>query len=287
MKKLSIIVLNYNTANVLADCLSSLFEVKNEVDFEVIVVDNASKDDSVKLVKKRFPWVKLIASETNKGFSAGNNLANKTAKGEYILFLNPDTTVPQDTLQTCVEYMDNHEDVGAMTCKLVLPNGKLDKDARRSFPTPWVALSHFMFLDRLFPKSKLFSKYWYGYISPNTEHEVDALQGAFFLARKTILDKIGWFDETFFLNGEDLDLSWRIKQQGWKIMYYPKVSIVHLKKVSKKLGDRLKNEVSGVKSMEIFYKKHMWDRYPFYINYLVVAGIYGIRFLRSITNFLQ
>lgn len=285
--KLSIVILNYNTQKLLQECLDSISKVKNEAHMEIIVVDNNSTDGSKEIIEKNYKWVKLVKSDTNKGFSAGNNLARKIVKGDYVLFLNSDTLVPKNTLQECVAYMDNNNDVGAMTCKIVLPNGYLDKDARRSFPTPLVALTHFLFLDRVFPKSKLFSRYWYGYISPNSIHEVDVLQGAFFLSRKKILDAVGWYDERYFLNGEDIDLSWKIKNKGWKIIYYPKVSIVHVKKASKRLGNRLKNEISGVKSMEIFYRTRMWDQYPSYLNYLVIFGIQIMKALRSAANLLK
>lgn len=285
--KLSIIILNYNTKKLLEDCLNSLWNVKNELSHEVIVVDNASTDESVDMIKKHFGWVRLIENHENSGFSAGNNLAKNVAKGDYVLFLNSDTIVNQKTLKKSVEYMDKHSDVGAMTCKIVLPNGELDRDARRSFPTPWVAFSHFVYLDRLFPKSSLFSKYWYGYISADEEHEVDVLQGAFFLSRKNILDDVGWFDETYFLNGEDIDLSWKIKNKGWKIIYYPRASIVHIKKGTKKSNRKLKNETSGVKAMEIFYRTRMWDRYPLVVNLLVIGGIQVMRAIRSIFHYIK
>ena len=176
---------------------------------------------------------------------------------------------------------------------MVLPDGKLDKDARRSFPTPWVALTHLVLkLDRVFPRSALFSRYWYGYLDENATHEVDAIQGAFFLVRKKILDQVGWFDEDYFLDGEDIDLSWQIKEAGWKIVYYPKVSILHLKGVTKgknkarrgkvPLKERLKYRLSGVRSMEIFYRKRLWARYPMLVNYLVLTGIKMLKLARAL-----
>lgn len=183
--------------------------------------------------------------------------------------------------------MKSNANVGALTCRTILPSGKDDRDARRSFPTPWVALSHFLYLDRIFPKSKLFSKYWYGFIPSNVEHEVDVLQGAFFLTTKEILDEVDWYDETYFLNGEDIDLCWKIKELGRKIMYVPKYSIIHVKKASKRAKHRFKNEVSGVKSMEIFYRKRMWDKYPLLINWLVIGGIGAMKIFRGIINFAK
>lgn len=285
--QLSIIIVSYNTKNLLEDCLNSLENVKDELIFEIIVVDNASSDGSQEMIRANFPNVKLIESTQNLGFSAGNNLARKNVRGEYVLFLNSDTEVHEGTLKGTVQYMKEHPKVGALTCRTVLANGKDDRDARRSFPTPWVALSHFSYLDRLFPKSEFFSKYWYGYISPEEEHEVDVLQGAFFLSRKSILDDVDWYDETYFLNGEDIDLSWKIKNAGWKIMYVPRYSITHVKKASKRGKHRFKSEVSGVKSMEIFYRNRMWDKYPIYINWLVIGGIQGMKIIRGMLNILR
>lgn len=281
--KLSIIILNYNTKDLLVNCLSSLVRVKKEVSFEVIIADNGSIDDSIPMVKGRFPWVKVVENKANLGFAAGNNRARKVVTGDYVLFLNSDTEMNEATLKETMRYMDENKDVGAMTCKLLLPNGGLDRDARRSFPTPWVAFTHFSFLDRIFSKSMLFSKYWYGFISPDVEHEVDVIEGAFFLVRKDVLDSVDWFDEDYFLDAEDIDLSWKIKEKGWKIIYYPKVSIVHIKKATKKkVSGRFIGR--GVEAMEIFYRKRLWSRYPFLINILVIIGIRVVKILRFATS---
>ena len=290
---LSIVILNYNTKDLLKDCLLSLDKVKNEVSFEVIVTDNGSTDGSQEMLKKDFSWVKLIENNANLGFAVGNNKAKDYCKAENVLFLNSDTIVHKGTLKKCLEYLHKNKKVGALTCKLDLPEGGVDKDARRSFPTPWISLVHLVFgLDKIFPKSPVFAKYWYGYIPEDRVHEVDAIQGAFFLTRKKILDKVGWFDEDYFLDGEDIDLCWKIKQAGWKIIYYPEVSIIHLKGVTKgknkkvkkraPLAERIKFRMSGVTSMEIFYRKRMWSKYPLPLNILVIAGIKCLRVLRII-----
>jgi len=294
MKKkpnLSIIILNYNTKGLLKDCLISLEKVKSEASFEVIVADNGSADGSCEMLKKDFGWVKLVENNANIGFAAGNNRAKDYCKGENVLFLNTDTIVHKGTLKKCLEYLHKNKKVGALTCKLDLLDGGVDKDARRSFPTPWVSLTHLVLgLDKIFPKSPLFAKYWYGYIPEDETHEVDAIQGAFFLVRKKILNKVGWFDEDYFLDGEDIDLCWKIGEAGWKIIYYPEVSIIHLKgatkgknkKVKKKapLAERIKFRASGVTSMEIFYRKRLWNKYPLLLNLLIIAGIKCLRVLR-------
>jgi GT2 family glycosyltransferase len=290
--ELSIIILNYNTEELLEDCLNSIKRYKNEVPLEVIVSDNDSTDNSVDMVRKKFPWVKILEGE-NAGFSVGNNRAKNEVKGNLILFLNPDTVVKKGVLAKTVSYLKKNKDVGAVTCKLVLPSGELDKDVRRSFPTPWVSLTHLVLrLDRLFPKSKLFAKYWYGYISENKTHEVDAIQGAYFLSWKHILDSVGWFDEEYFFDGEDIDLCWRIKEAGWKLVYYPKVSIIHVKGVTKgkskkwkhkvPLEQRLKLRMAGMNSMERFYKKNLWNKYPLLFNWLVIFGIRFFKLIRRI-----
>lgn len=292
--KLSIIILSFNTRELLRNCLNSLENLRSELNFEVIVVDNGSNDGSVEMVDKSFPWVKKIVKiGKNLGFAAGNNKAKPYASGEYVLFLNSDTEVSKGTLKKTVNYLDTHKDVGALTCKIFLTNGELDKDARRSFVTPWTGLVHlFLKLDRIFPKSKLFAGYWYGYIPADRTHEIDALQGAFFLTRKNILDEVGWFDEDYFLDAEDIDLSWKIKEKGWKNIYYPEVNILHIKGATKgkteltkrdvPFQEKLKYRMSGVNSMEIFVKKRIWNKYPLPIMLLVISGIKALKLFRYI-----
>lgn len=288
--ELSIIILNYNTKELLEDCLESLRKRKKEVDFEVIVSDNASTDGGPDMVREKFPEVRLIKGPNN-GFSKGNNRARPLVKAKIVLFLNPDTVVKKDALLKTLRYLKEHKEVGALTCKLVLPNGTLDKDTRRSFPTPWISFSHLVLkADRFFPKSPLFGKYWYGYIPDTATHEVDAIQGAFFLTWKRILDKVGWFDEKYFFDGEDLDLCFQIKKAGYKLIYYPEVEIMHLKGVTKgkvkkwkhkvPLEQRLKLRLAGMNSMERFYRKNLWRRYPLLFSWFVIFGIRSFKLVR-------
>ena len=296
--KLSIIILNHNTVALTRNCLASIEKNRNGVPLEVIVSDNGSSDGSLEMIREEFPWVKVVENETNLGFAAGNNRARGLAKGEYILFLNTDTIVNKWTLAETVRYMDEHPEVGALSSRLVLADGKhLDKDARRGFPTPWVALTHFSGLDRLLPNSKLFAKYWYGGVPEDKVQEVDVIQGAYFLSPKKLLDKVGWFDEAYFLDGEDIDLCWKIHEAGKKIIYYPKASIIHLKGATKgknkktnvevSLKNKIKFRMSSVNSMEIFYRKRMWKRYPILVNILVVLGIKCLKGLRLIKLLLS
>jgi GT2 family glycosyltransferase len=292
MKKLSIIILSYNTQKLLKDCLESVYKFENEADFEVIVVDNGSTDGSFEMVKKDFPKALTVRNKENLGFAKGNNAARSLANGEYILFLNSDTLLQKSALKKSLSFIRRHKDVGALSCKLVLPDGTLDRDARRAFPTPWVALTHFSGIDRLFSKSELLAKYWYLYKSADLTQDVDVLQGAFFLTRREVLDSVDWFSEEYFLDGEDIDLCWKIKQKGLRIVYYPEVFITHIKGASKgkrkssflriTQEERLNVINVGLDSMAIFYKKWLWSRYPLPLNWLVLLGISSLRFLRYI-----
>lgn len=286
--ELSIIILNYNTKELLKDCLNSIKKCENEIPLEVIVSDNASSDGSSGMVKKDFPWVTLLEGE-NVGFSKGNNRARNQVKGEMILFLNPDTVVNEGVLKETTNYLKNHKDVGALSCKLILPDGSLDKDARRRFTTPSIG---FM---------KLFlgngRKYWYEDVDPNKIQEVESIQGAFFLTRKEILDKVGWFDEDYFFQGEDIDLSWKINNLGYKVIYYPEVSIIHLKGVSTgknklwkprmSLKEKLKVKMATVDAMEIFFRKRLFNKYPRAFSLFVILGIKVFRILRLISVFIS
>lgn len=288
MKKpeLSIIILNYNTKKLLVDCLKSLIKVSSEVNFEIIVSDNGSTDGSLEMLNKN-KIIKTVFNKKNLGFAAGNNAAKKYAKGEYILFLNSDTRVPKNTLKKSLDFIKKNKKIGVVTCKMKLPNGGLDPDARRSFPTPWVSLTHFTGLDRVFSESRLFSQYWYGFKPTDETHEIEVAQGAFLLTTKKILDEVGWFNEEYFLDGEDIDLSWKICEAGYQIYYYPKAWIWHTKKGTKKDRKKLRFVMTGVDSMLKFYTERMWDKYPLLINLLVYTGIKvmkSIRFLKYLSS---
>lgn len=275
--KLSVVILNYNTGDFLLKCLQSLEKNKKEADLDIWVVDNASTDESLSLAKKDFPAFHYIETGKNLGFSGGNNVGLRQVKDKYVLILNPDTEVLPGTLLHLLEYMESHPETGACSPKVELSDGTLDWASHRGFPTPWASLKYYFFKDdSLYHLSKRdFSR----------PHEVDSLTGAFILTRKKVLDEVGLFDESYFMYAEDLDLCYRIKKAGYKIIYLPEVKIIHYKGVSSGLkkhsqGITTATDESRVKAfnafyetMKIFYQKNLAKNYPFFINWLVYGGI--------------
>lgn len=293
-KKISVIVLNYNTEELLQNCLTSLSTAlkKLKLKTEVFVVDNASSDNSVSMVRKNFREFKLLVNKVNLGFAAGNNIAVPLTSGEYILFLNPDTIIYPDTLPNLIEYLDKHEDVAVATCKVEFLSGKIDPDCHRGFPTPWVALTHFSGLAKIFPFSPLFNRYHLGFLDFDKIQEIDACLGAFMIVRRKAAEEVGWWDEDYFFYGEDIDWCYRFKKSGWKVIYYPKSKITHLKGASSGIRKETKEVTkatietkrliakTSVRAMEIFYKKHLWSKYNFLINWLVIVSLKILTYLR-------
>lgn len=285
-RDLSIIILNYNTEKLLGNCLKSIeSSKKNNYSYEVIVVDNASTDDSVKMVEEEFKEIELIVNEKNLGFAAGNNRGIKKSAGRYILLLNPDTIVQPDTFKTMVEYMDKHSEVGVATCRVELADGRLDDASHRGFPTPWNAFAYFSGLAKFFPKVKFLTGYTLTYLPLDKVHEIDSGVGAFLIIRRKAGEEVGWLDENYFWYGEDLDFCYRLKQKDWKIMFVPKTKIIHYKGVSSGMkrhtrkvttankGTRLRAAKASTEVMRIFFKKHYQDKYPRLIYWLVMKGI--------------
>src|SRR3989344_2540918 len=292
MIDLSIIIVSYNTKEFIIKCLDSISSgIKGKLDFEIIVVDNASTDASVSVISRlRQDFggqanLKIILNKKNLGFSRANNIGIKEAKGRYLLFLNPDTIVHSDTLETMVDFMDAHADAGASTCRVVMPNGELDDASHRGFPTPWNAFAHFLGLSRIFPKSRLFGGYSLGWMDLSKIHEIDACAGAFMIVRRKAGEEVQWWDEDYFFYGEDIDFCYKLKQKKWKIYYVPKESILHykgvsggIKNISKEIttADRETKERATrarFEAMKIFYNKHYIKKYPSIITWLVFCGI--------------
>src|SRR3989344_8450090 len=212
MIELSIIIVSYNTKDFLRECIDSIKKNTKNLNYEIIVVDNASSDNSLRMLEEKFPDVITIKSKDNIGFSKANNLGVEKSKGKYVLFLNPDTVIYKDSLSKMVKFMDEHEDVGAATCKLVTPGGKLDDAAHRGFPNPWNSFSYFLGLSKLFPKSKLFGGYNLGFLDLSNTHEIDACAGAFIIVRRLAGIQIEMWGGNYFFYGEDLEFCFRLKE---------------------------------------------------------------------------
>lgn len=253
--KLSVIIVNYNVRHFLEQCLRSVMSASNGLAVEVLVVDNNSVDGSVEMVREQFPEVKLIANTDNPGFSKANNQGIKISHGEYVLLLNPDTVVEDDTFQKVIDFMDDHPDAGGLGIRMVDGKGRFLPESKRGLPTPSVAFHKIFGLSWLFPKSKRFGKYHLGYLSEDETHEVDVLSGAFMCMRKKALDEVGLLDEQFFMYGEDIDLSYRLTQGGYKNYYYPEARIIHYKGESTKKGS-LNYVYVFYNAMAIFARKH-------------------------------
>jgi GT2 family glycosyltransferase len=253
--KLSIVIVNYNVKHFLGQCLNSLKRAIEHLDTEVFVVDNASSDGSCNMVQEMFPWVKLIASEINLGFSKGNNLAIEKATGQYVLLLNPDTVVAEDTFDKCLAFMDDHETAGALGVRMIDGKGNFLPESKRGLPTPSVAFYKTFGFSKIFPKSKTFNQYHLGFLPEHETNEVEILSGAFMFIRKEALDKTGLLDESFFMYGEDIDLSYRIIKAGYKNYYFAGTTIIHYKGESTRKGS-LNYVKVFYNAMIIFARKH-------------------------------
>lgn len=280
---LSVVIVNYQTFELTKNTINSIFEYDYPFSYEILVVDNASSDDSLARLKDYFKdSVTFIASSENNGFAAGNNQALRIAKGDYILLLNSDTIVWENTLENIYSYMERRTDVGACGCRVLLENGELDKACKRSFPN--VKNSFF----RLFhiPTNSKDDNYNLTDLADDEVYEIDCLTGAFMFMRARTLDEVGFLDETFFMYGEDIDLCYRIKKAGWKIIYYGKSKITHLKGASSK---KQKNKLiyEFYHAMYIYYKKHHADESSFIVNFAVYIGISLLCILKLILNLFK
>lgn len=285
---LSVIILSYNTKDLLQQCLKSVEKAvrsASSYQTEVIVVDNASRDNSPQVIRKEFPEVKLIVSRKNLGFSGGNNLGIKKASGRYFLFLNSDTEVYPQAFSKVIKLMNRRPQVGALSVKTILASGEMDPDCHRGFPTPWASITYFLGLERLFPRSRIFGQYHQLYCNLDRIHEIDAGAGAFMVVRQEVIKKVGAWDESYFFYGEDLDFFYRIKQAGGKVVFYPKPLLKHYKGASSGLRPesrgltratrttRIEVARASIKAMEIFYRKFYQDKYPRWLTKAVLLGI--------------
>lgn len=298
--RLSIIIVNYNTYKLTKNTIDSCLAEPTCYPYEIFLVDNKSTDDSLEKLKEYFDKeisrgiIKVIANSKNDGFAKANNLAINEAKGDYILLLNSDTLVKQSTIDKCMDYMVDlkNADVGALGCKVSLANGELDKACKRSFPNP---VNSFYKLFGINSNSNN-NNYNLDYLDDDGVYEIDCLVGAFMLVRKSTIDDVGPLDDDYFMYGEDIDWCYRIKQAGWKIIYFGEAEILHYKGgtskgvSSKDLTNKKKNPkliYHFYKSMYIFYKKHYTKKYSIFINLVVYIGIFLLLLSKLISNLFK
>lgn len=271
--QVSIIIVNYNVKYFLEHCLYSVQKAAQSLSAEIIVVDNASSDGSMEYLLEKFPLVTFIDNPANVGFAKANNQALNQAKGEYVLFLNPDTLIPEDCLERCILLFQSDPRIGACGVKMIDGTGRFLPESKRAFPSFKTSFYKLSGLIHLFPHSKRFAKYHLGHLSENKNNEIDVLSGAFFMVGKEVLNKTSGFDERFFMFGEDIDLSYRIQQEGYKNFYFAETCIIHFKGESTKKGSL--NYVSMFyKAMSLFVKKHYKDKNPGAFNFFIETSIW-------------
>lgn len=284
--KLSIIIVSYNVKHLLEQCLHSVYAACKHIESEVFVVDNNSIDDSCAMIRSVFPEVRCIENKKNVGFSKANNQAILLAQGEYIVLLNPDTLVQEDTFEKMIAFADKTPDVGAVGVRMISGDGKFLPESKRGLPTAWVSLSKMIGLHKVFPKSKRYNYYFLGHLSEHETHEVDVLSGACMLVKKSVFEDVGLLDEDYFMYGEDIDLSYRISKAGYKNYYVPETTIIHYKGASTKKQSFVYVQIF-YKAMAIFAKKQLhirpWSLYALCIH-TAIAIFAGIAFLLRIVK---
>lgn len=283
---LSIIIVNYNVKHFLEQCLYSVEAAIRDIDAEVIVIDNCSSDNSLPYLAPKFPEVRFVPNAENGGFARACNQGLELSAGEFILFLNPDTIVPEDCFRHCIQFFKSRPEAGAVGVKMIDGSGKFLKESKRAFPSPRTSLYKLFGLSQLFPRSRIFSKYHLGHLDENENNEVDVLAGAFMMIRKKVLDSVGSFDETFFMYGEDVDLSYRIQKAGFKNYYVAGTRIIHFKGESTRKGTM--NYVRMFyNAMSIFVRKHYGGSRAGIFNFLIHVAIWFRAGLSAVSGFIR
>ena len=289
-KKVSFLIINYNTKDLLEKCLNGLKGIYPNM--EVIVVDNSSGDGSADMVRGNFDWVTLLSSPNN-GLAYASNIALEKATGDYLLYLGTDAFPTPQAISRLVEYMDQNRLVGIITPKLVLRDGTADLHAHRGFPTPWASITYLTKLNKLFSRSKIFNRYYMGYQDMSIPHEIDLCIAHFMLVRREVFEKIGRWDERYFLYGEDVDFCYRTKQAGFKIIYHSNIEVLHYKgatvgirretkdisKASPETQKKARDE--STKAMRLFYETHYEGKYPKPLTWVVLFGIDVLAWMRK------
>ena len=268
----SIIFVNYKTPEMTVRAVRAAQDSADGLSHEIIVVDNGSGDDSVTHIREACPGVRLIESGENLGFSGGNNLALRQAKGRYLLLLNTDIVTHDDAIAKSAAYMDGHPGAGILGARVLLPDGTLDHACHRGFPTPLASFYYFSGMARRHPRDPKYAGYTLSHLSQDTTHPVDTVMGAYMMIRRETMDLIGLLDEDYFMYSEDVDYCYRAKEAGWDVVYYPEAVATHYK-----YGSRGKRRTKTIRdfydSMWIFYQKHYKVRYPLPVTIVVYLGI--------------
>lgn len=267
--KLSVVIVNYNVKFYLEQCIRSLYLSAEGIETEVFVVDNHSTDGSIAYLRERFPNVRFIENQDNKGFSKANNQAIREAKGEYVLLLNPDTLLTSRTLKDCLALLDNDPQAGAAGVAMYGADGRFALESRRALPVPWTSFCKMTGLTRLFPRTRLFGRYYMQFLDPKQAHRIEVISGAFMMIRHKALKQVGMLDEDFFMYGEDVDLSYRILKGGWQNWYVP-TPILHYKGESTQKSS-FKYVYNFYNAMLIFINKHFRNRYHFFVYFIHLA----------------
>lgn len=274
MPDISIIIVNYNVSAFLQQCLYAVQKASAQnIEVETFVVDNNSIDNSVEMVKEQFPHVKLIENSENMGFAYACNQAIRQSAGKYVLLLNPDTVISDDSLTLCHKFMDNNLNIGALGVKMIDGKGNFLPESKRSLPNAKSSFYKIFGLSALFPKSKKFGQYQLRYLDENEIHDIEVLSGAYMFMRKSVLDEVGLLDENFFMYGEDIDLSYRIVKAGYKNVYFPKTTIIHYKGKSTKKAS-IKYVKIFYNAMLIFAKKHYTGKKQFAFRLFISFAVY-------------
>lgn len=269
--QVAVVIVSFNVKPLLRGCLQSVLEQSHQ-QLEVVVVDNASTDCSTEMLAREFPGVRLIKNDRNRGFSAASNQGIRATRAPYVLSLNPDTVLRPGSVATLAGYLEQHADIGAVGPKIVRPDGSLDLAARRTFPSPSVAFYRLSLLSRVFPRQRRLARYNLTDRSPDVEQEIDSGTAACLMLRRTALEQVGLYDEDFFMYGEDLDLCYRLKQAGWRVMYLPEAVVLHYKgQSSRQRSSAMIREFH--RSMWIFFEKHYRPTTPAPVTALIRSGI--------------
>jgi GT2 family glycosyltransferase len=283
---LSVCVVTYCAKDLLRDCLRSLCE-NTALDYEVIVVDNGSKDGVDQMLHQEFPGVKFLANKTNLGYTFPMNQALRQAKGRCLLQLNPDTLILPQALEKLVGFLDTHPQVGICGPKVFNRDRSLQKPCRRGESTPWAVLTYFFGFSARFPKSKLFGQYLMNYMDEDQTHLVAGVSGSCMLIRRAVIDQIGYLDERFFAYQEDADFCLRARQSGWQVYYVPAAQIVHFGGYGGSRVQPYRSIYEWHKSYFLYYRKNLAHKYFFLFNWFYYLAMFFKLFISLAMNFIR